>query len=115
VGEVALPSGSLGASLDSRPPGSRLRRVDAVNTFRCIRRSFHVVSRRFASSFSASQQVSWLFAAGSIPGSSTKKGRRDAALFLCGGQESAVDHQYSMKGFMALLTNSIRGPVGPLQ
>ena len=48
-------------------------RVDGVNTFRCIRRSPHVVSRRFAWSISVFPQVSAISVAGSIPCSSTEK------------------------------------------
>jgi hypothetical protein len=66
---VEAPSGrSCGEGLRRSPLGL----VDAVNTFRCIRRSRGAVSRRFASSHSAFPQVGRLFAAGSIPGSSTK-------------------------------------------
>jgi hypothetical protein len=53
------------------PARRRLRPVDAVNTFSRIRRSFHVISRCFASSNATFPHVSRLFAGGSIPGSST--------------------------------------------
>jgi hypothetical protein len=58
-------------TIDIHPEGT-VARVDVVNTFRCIRRSFHVVSRRFALSNSVFTQLTGLFAPGSIPGSSTK-------------------------------------------
>lgn len=52
---------------------TRLHRVDAVNNSRCIRRSRHVVSRRFAYRYLGFPQVIPEFVAGSIPGSSTIK------------------------------------------
>jgi hypothetical protein len=53
VGRLMAPS----IAIDIHPEGTAAR-VDVVNTFRCIRRSFRVVSRRFAlsnSSFRRSQ------------------------------------------------------------
>jgi hypothetical protein len=54
-------------------PANRGGRVDGVNTFRFIRRSFHVFPRCFALPDSAFPQVSTIFVPGSIPGSSTEK------------------------------------------
>jgi hypothetical protein len=68
VGRLMAPS----IAIDIHPEGTAAR-VDVVNTFRCIRRSFHVVSRRFALSKSVFPQVTGPFAPSSIPGSSTKK------------------------------------------
>jgi hypothetical protein len=59
-------------AIDIHPEGTAAR-VDVVNTFRCIRRSFHVVSRRFPLSNSVFPQVTGPFAPSSIPGSPTKK------------------------------------------
>jgi hypothetical protein len=66
VGRLMAPS----IAIDIHPEGTAAR-VDVVNTFRCIRRSFHVVSRRFALSNSVFPQVTGPFAPSSIPGSST--------------------------------------------
>lgn len=73
VGRLMAPS----IAIDIHPEDTAAR-VDVVNTFRCIRKSFHVVSRRFALSNSVFPQVTGPFAAGSIPGSSTSvyAGRR---------------------------------------
>ena len=67
VGHLMAPS----IAIDIHPEGTAAR-VDVVNTFRCIRRSFHVVSRRFALSNSVFPQVTGHFAPSSIPGSSTE-------------------------------------------
>lgn len=52
VGRLMAPS----IAIDIHPEGTAAR-VDVVNTFRCIRKSFHVVSRRFALSNSVFPQV----------------------------------------------------------
>jgi hypothetical protein len=57
-----------------------MRDVDVINTVRVVRRSFHVVSRRFASSSSVFPQLRAISVTGSIPGSSTSKGPRGPLL-----------------------------------
>ena len=52
--------------------GRQVRRVDGINTFGCIRRSFHVLFALFRVVNTTFSQVKLLFAAGSIPGSSTE-------------------------------------------
>jgi hypothetical protein len=70
---ISLPPLLLSTKADTVRAERRLRDVDGINTFRCIRRSFHVISRRFACSDSAFPQVTLFYAAGSIPGSSTER------------------------------------------
>ena len=77
VGRLMAPS----IAIDIHPGGTAAR-VDVVNTFRCIRRSFHVVSRRFALSNSVFPQVTGPFAPSSIPGSSTTESAGQKAFWL---------------------------------
>jgi Enoyl-(Acyl carrier protein) reductase len=62
---------------------TRFRLVDAKH-LRHIGRSCRVLSRCFVPSNLISTQVRPIFGLGSVPGSSTEKGRRDAALFGAG-------------------------------
>ena len=80
---TSLPPLLLSTKPDTVRAERRLRDVVGVNTFRCIRRSFHVVSRRFASSNSAFPQVKPISAPSSIPGSSTRGPQVRAVFMAC--------------------------------